>query len=400
MSKHERLWEEASDSDSVPEHKQRKIPDALAIRTRSRAEVDGASKDVEGKKRNAHTRERRDYNGWMDGWMDRQCNDQFMAAVILCFHTILVSHIIFSIVLPDFAFVLPCPLILYCMNLHEPCVDPPNMVAMDDQDTSAILLNSTLARKRVRVVQLLLVGLCTVVFGFLGSFFVSSSCHFASAEVLVGSNQEVFRLHFGLWKYSPIDSAFDGYSYCSKYDNSYTNDSPHLARLFGSLGLVGGTYSLSVLWFYLIVGVATQGWWVSAVRVSVLSGICQGLTLLFFRDDVCTRNVCSFGPGAIVSLLSAISWFVLAFELHYNMPMSAMIQALSDRNHVGTNVMASLELADFGNSARAYMTRLDLDNKEYIPSLNQMRRNRDGTGSELEQVSAGGSYRPPTIFGA
>lgn len=242
-------------------------------------------------------------------------------------------------------------------------------------------------------------GLLGIVLGFLGSFYVQSTCNFGSAEVTVGQNQEPFELHFGLWKYSPIDSAFEGYSYCSKYDENYTNDAPHLARLFAGLALLAGSFSLFVLWFYLIFGIATQNSWVAAVRVCALAGIFQALTLLFFRGDVCLRNTCALGPGAIVSIVSAAMWFVLGFELHYNMPMSAMIQGLSNRHHVGANMMANLEMSDFQKGAEAYIHRIDTDTKEYIPSLNQMRRNRERNGDDgISLPRSTGSYRPPTMF--
>lgn len=60
------------------------------------------------------------------------------------------------------------------------------------------------------VLHITCIGLIGLAFGFLGSFFVQSSCHFLTATVVVGGNAEQFDLHYGLWKYTPLSSAFEG----------------------------------------------------------------------------------------------------------------------------------------------------------------------------------------------
>ncbi|MGV2388345.1 MAG UNVERIFIED_CONTAM: hypothetical protein LVR29_08550 [Microcystis novacekii LVE1205-3] len=124
-------------------------------------------------------------------------------------------------------------------------------------DADAMVMNATLAHKRVKVVQLLFFGLLGILLAFLGSFYVQSTCHFANSTVAVGASQEIFVLHYGLWKYTPIDSVFQGYSYCANYDDEYTNDTPVIPRIAGVGGIVSGTYALFVLWFYLITGRAS-----------------------------------------------------------------------------------------------------------------------------------------------
>lgn len=148
---------------------------------------------------------------------------------------------------------------------------------MHEDDHDAFILNTTLARKRVRVVQLLAVGLLGFLVGLLGSFFVQSTCHFGSADVAVGQNEQPFSLHYGMWKYSPIDSAFQGYPYCMKYDDEFTDDTPLLPRIAGLTALLCGAYSLTVLWVYLIFGRATQCTWNSAVWFCAIAGIAQAL---------------------------------------------------------------------------------------------------------------------------
>jgi len=270
-----------------------------------------------------------------------------------------------------------------------------------NEDDDAFILNTTLARKRVRVVQLLAFGLIGFLVGFLGSFFVQSSCHFGSSDVVVGSNEQTFKLHYGLWKYSPIDSAFQGYPYCMKYDDEYTYDTPIIPRISGLIALVFGAYSLTILWMYLIFGRATQRSWNAAVWMCVVAGIAQCSTLLFFKGEVCSRNACSMGPGALVSVASTIAWFMLSFELYYNMPVSAMFADI-DPGRSGANLMATLEMADFESGAKAYFRRIG-DNDDKLPTLNQkQRRNEASLGEGMMEISSAksplpGSYKAPSF---
>ena len=114
-----------------------------------------------------------------------------------------------------------------------------NMIRISGQDEQ-LIMNTSLAKKRVRVVQLLAVGLVALLVALLGSFWVQSSCHFVSTTVEVGQNAQTFELHYGLWQYTPYDSAFRGYSYCSRYDDFFTSDSPLISRLAGCLSMVAG----------------------------------------------------------------------------------------------------------------------------------------------------------------
>jgi hypothetical protein len=163
-------------------------------------------------------------------------------------------------------------------------------------------------------------GLVGLAFGFLGSFYVQRSCHFLTARVQVG-NAEEFDLHFGMWKYTPLSSVSQGTSFCYKYDSQYSTGAPHIARIVGLVALVCGVYSLGVLWVYLVLGKTTQSRWNRAVYASLIAGVFQALTMLFFVSQVCLQNMCSVGPGAAVSIVSTLTWFVLAFEMHFNSPL-------------------------------------------------------------------------------
>jgi hypothetical protein len=96
----------------------------------------------------------------------------------------------------------------------------------DFREDEAFLMNTGLAHKRVRVVQLLIIGLVGILLAWMGNFFVSSSCYFASVPVAVGQYGDLFPLHFGLWNYSPVDSALSGYKYCSPYSVYNQSDAP------------------------------------------------------------------------------------------------------------------------------------------------------------------------------
>ena len=266
-------------------------------------------------------------------------------------------------------------------------------------DDDALIMNATFAHKRVRVVQLLAFGLLGFLLAFLGSFYVQSTCHFASSEVVIGSSSEVFVLHYGLWKYSPIDSAFEGYSYCTNYDDEYTSDAPLISRIAGIVGLVAGSYALTVLWFYLILGKASYKLWGWAVAMAFIAGVAQGLTYLFFLGDVCQRNTCTLGPGAQVGIVSTLTWFLVAFEMYYNMPTSIMMTHINPGG-TGATVMSNLEMADFSEGASAYIRRMDAGN-DGLPTLNEIQRRKDvssvGRGMmDGNSVRRGGTYKPPT----
>jgi hypothetical protein len=175
------------------------------------------------------------------------------------------------------------------------------------------------ATKRVNVVQLLINGLIGLVGGLFGSIYVQACCHFVTVDVGLP-------LHFGLWQYSPMDSAFQGFTYCYRYDSDYTHDSPTFARLAGLMALLAGAFSMSVLWFYLLFGRTSSDLWRWAVRFLVVATSLQALTFSFFANDVCRRNSCSIGPGSIVSLVSTLSWALVAYEMKDNSPVvSALI---------------------------------------------------------------------------
>lgn len=196
----------------------------------------------------------------------------------------------------------------------------------------------------MRVVQLLIIGLVGLLFGWLGNFFVGTSCHFASVQVPVGQYNDMFDLHFGLWKYSPADSVVSGYTYCYPY--SY--QAPTAARIFHILAFLAGTYSLLVLWWYLIAGQAIHAYWRWAVRAALVAGACQLCTLMaFYVSGLCRSRTCSLGPASGLAIVTALAWMVLAAELSYNIPNAAEDAQITN-----------IEMADLHVASQEYMERV------------------------------------------
>jgi len=244
----------------------------------------------------------------------------------------------------------------------------------DNDEQAAFLIHTGLAHKRVRVVQLLIIGLVGMLLGWLGNFFVSSSCHFASVPVTVGQNGDVFRLHFGLWNYSPVDSALDGYKYCYPYNQGQrTADAPVVARAINLAALLVGTYPLVVLWWYLISGKVHALFWKTAVYSALVAGALQFATpIFFFTGSLCRESTCSVGPAAALSAVTAVAWGVLGAELHYQCPVvdmsidpttdccSAMDGSAghgSSGSSAASTPVAHLEMADLAGASQEYLDR-------------------------------------------
>jgi hypothetical protein len=268
------------------------------------------------------------------------------------------------------------------------------MIRIGEQQDEVFILNTALARKRVRVVQLLIVGLVALLVGFLGNLWVQSSCHFVSASVKVGENEQVFDLHYGLWKYTPIDSAFQGYSYCYQYDDEYTADAPFFARYASCIAVIGGAFSLGVLWFYLIFGRGNQMMWNYAVAAAGISGALQLCTLVILAGPVCQRDDCTLGPAGILSVIASMVYFILAFEMHYNTPMAAWVTQLAEcpSTEQPGHLMANLEMTDFEDGAKAYVRRIVRGDSSPYPTLNQFQRDN---ASPIGEAMLDRGYKPP-----
>jgi len=267
--------------------------------------------------------------------------------------------------------------------------------AVDD----AFIVNSTLAKKRVRVVQLLVFGLLGFLLGLLGSCYVQSTCQYASARVEIDNGNAV-TLHFGFWKWSTIQNVVEESSLCSPYDEDVSSDNfdfagaPYLSRIFGISSIFAGLYALSVLWLYLICGKGTYKYWIIGVAMAFLAGTFQALTLLFFQDTTCQKYSCCFGLGSYISIISSMTWFILSFELYYNMPMSRTM-VYANPGSRGSSMVTALEMSDFSNGASEYFDRVSQKKSRRMPTLNEIQRRSRSDGSTYP-LNHSSSYRPPT----
>jgi len=288
----------------------------------------------------------------------------------------------------------------------------PSMITIGGDSEASYILSTALAKKRVRVVQLLLIGLVGLLLGLLGNFFVSASCNFATVQIQVGQSKTPFEFHFGLWKYSPIDSVFQGYSYCFKYDQNYAMDSPIVARIANIIALAAGLLSMSILWIYLIFGYTDKRRWKWAVRFGIFAGLVQLTTLYFFFGQLCQEYTCTFGPGAYLSVFTSVVWFAMACEMHYHMPVAQHATGYSENPNVGAAMdepralVTTMEMTHIDEVTREYITRVTGKTKEdEMPQLNRdlkgvrprsgMFTPKSTNGSELYFPTPKGTYQAP-----
>jgi hypothetical protein len=209
-------------------------------------------------------------------------------------------------------------------------------------------------------------------------------------------------LHYGLWEYSPDgETAAQGGAYCSPYGYKNEVDEPIVPRNAGVAALVTGTLAIGVLWIYLIFGNAKILWWKCAIVSAVVAGVSQLSTLLFFVGNVCQSNECSFGPGAIVSIVSSIAFFTLAFEMQYNIPVCTHAAELGTcpSYEKPITLMKNLELADIGNWVKSYAHRLKGDEEKQYPTLNAFHRKKYNPDNPLGEgmLDQEEGYNPPLI---
>jgi hypothetical protein len=252
-----------------------------------------------------------------------------------------------------------------------------SMINVHAQEESGFVESTAIARKRGRVVQLLTIGLVSFLIAFLGGFLVLSSCYFVSAAIQ-GENGEEYDLHFGLWKYSPAESASQGYTYCSNYDGDFIGDAPWFGRVSSLVALLGGGFSLGVLWLYLVLGRCVKHIWDIAVYAAAISGVLQLSTLSILAGTICNEQVCTLGPAGTISIAAACFYFVLAFEMRYNTPLVNLSNSLTrvSAREEPHHMMTNLEMTDFEYGAKAYVDRIvfgigetmkDGKNTSYVP---------------------------------
>jgi hypothetical protein len=240
----------------------------------------------------------------------------------------------------------------------QPADQAQQMIYMDAHD-AGFIVNTECARKRVHVVQLLIIGLVGLLLGWLGNFYVATSCHFVSLKVAAGQNGAEFDLHYGLWKYSPADSAMSGYTYCYPYSAAEDGSStaPIIPRIANLVALLSGTYSLSILWYYLISGRMNLTSWRAATYTAMFAGAAQLATQLFFATNICRQGTCVLGPAGIVACLTSFAWIIFGLEIYYNTPGPGR-----------ELTMPHLEMHDLEGASKEYMDRLTSSSEScYVP---------------------------------
>jgi hypothetical protein len=279
----------------------------------------------------------------------------------------------------------------------------PVLIKVEEELNERFIRNTALARKRVSVVQLLVVGLMSVLLCFIGSISIQASCHFVSADVQVGATDKVYKLHYGLWKFSPIGSAFQGYPYCDAYHEEFGIIPPNISRVAALVAFLGGSYAVVVLWWYLIMGQATRSSWYSAVNLGFLSALLHGASLLIFTSPICSGRDCELGPAGVLSVAASAMSFVLAFEMYYNSPIASWSDDVPacPAEEEPRRMIQALEMTHVEESALAYCKRLIPNaNQKDVPTLNQFQRKKEdhaGEGWVGRDSSRQFVYSPPAI---
>ena len=182
---------------------------------------------------------------------------------------------------------------------------------------------------------LIRIGAIGVFGGFFGSLYSQLSCRFAVSSLSAGFYQSEFKTYAGLWKYSSITNAFSDYSSCSAYGGRYSITAPYTSRNFGILSFVTGLFALMILWRFLFFAKTTSVVWRVGVKLAVVSGVAQLLTLiLFFSEGYCRQNNCKVGPGSIFAIIAATSWFSIAYFMHHNAPILDMTVYNGNRSFI------------------------------------------------------------------
>lgn len=242
-----------------------------------------------------------------------------------------------------------------------------------------------------------IVAMATVL-GFFLSLYVQTTCHFVTANETVGEDEAKFFLYYGLHKFTPVDSAFQGHSYCLGYDTEYSYPPPMLPRIFGIFGTLFGLIPMIVICVYLRYTYTDEKLWNGAMWMLYLGFVCQIFTLSIFLLGMCQDGVqCSMGPGAWATSVVAIVWFSLSLEMKLNSPLIQPIESndgtlVIEKDNVRHNQIVSLvkKVWDKINDT------INGETKRKGPSLSRtaMKKQRGRVSKGNKETS---SYTPPEI---
>jgi hypothetical protein len=223
--------------------------------------------------------------------------------------------------------------------------------------------------------------------GLFPSLYSQTTCHFITGEASVGEDEIEFGLYYGLNKFTPIDSAFQGYNYCQPYDSKYNYNPPSIPRAVGIAATIFGTIPLIVIGAYIQFSMTHKILWIGSMWMLYLGFVCQISTLSIFLLDLCQDGIeCSMGPGAWMVGVCSITWFILSIEMKINSPL---IQPVKSDGVV---------VIEKDSRFMAWMKKLwqRINGEDVAPSLSRtamkMQKERIGKGdTEL------GRYRPPEV---
>jgi len=252
----------------------------------------------------------------------------------------------------------------------------------DEQE--AVGLREWKGFKRNRMMYMVVIGILA---GLFPSLYVQSTCHFITGDVAVGDDEVEFGLYYGLHKFTPIDSAFQGYSYCQDYDANYNYNPPMVPRLAGVAATIFGTIPLIVIGVQIQYSMTHKILWIGSMWMLYIGFVCQISTLSIFLLDLCADGIqCSMGPGAWASEVSSLTWFLLSIEMKINSPLIQPVQS----NGVVVIEKDSLIVLRMKKLWR----RIHGEGKAPSLSRTAMKMQKDRIGKGETEL---GHYRPPEM---
>jgi hypothetical protein len=174
--------------------------------------------------------------------------------------------------------------------------------------------------------RLIAIGVLGLICGLFASSFTELTCNFASIEKSIGYSENKSYMHFGLTKFSSMDSIFTGKKFCVPYHNNYYDmNSPSFARHTGELAILSGLCAMLILWYYIFTKRTTETYWKIGIYASALASLFQICTYHFFLSGVCRDETCLIGAGSIVSAIASASFALVAFGMIHNSPVRCLI---------------------------------------------------------------------------
>jgi hypothetical protein len=244
------------------------------------------------------------------------------------------------------------------------------------------------------------VAIVGILLGFFPSLYAQITCHFVTGGTLIGDDGVEIEAHYGLWQYTPIDSSFQGLSYCQNYDYGYISSYPIIPRLAGLVAFTCGTIPLMVIWVYLHLQMTHEICWTWSIKMLLIACGCQVSTFLMFAMGVCSGNECSLGPGGKASVISASAWLVLAIEMKRNSPIcptvirpgrGVVVIQKESTNYLSEAMKQWRKLAGQGSGEDAW---------DAVPSLSRAAMKKKERVVVLDEVGpsqARSSYKPPPL---